>query len=312
MGKQNRRITGLVLVLGIVLSTASAVRAGFLEELMWWTYTKTKHPIVLAHGLLGFDSMLGVIDYWPGLVDTLEDGGADVYVTAVSPVNSSEARGEQLIEQIETILATTGKSKVNIFGHSQGSLDARYVATVRPDLVASITSIGGPHGSGIIEAFGEESDPAILAFIGGLGNLIAFLSGTPYANDPEAMAEAFTAEGVAAFNANYGIGLPTEACGEGPYVENGIRVYSWSGVGVVTTFIDFTDWIFFFTAPLINGPNDGLVGQCDSHLGKVIRDNYWHNHVDEVNLMFGLVPIAEQNPKAIFRAHANRLKNAGL
>jgi triacylglycerol lipase len=29
--------------------------------------------------------------------------------------------------------------------------------------------------------------------------------------------------------------------------------------------------------------NDGLVGKCSSHLGTVIRDNYFHNHLDEVN-----------------------------
>ena len=28
------------------------------------TYTQTKNPIVLVHGLLGFDSILGVYDYW--------------------------------------------------------------------------------------------------------------------------------------------------------------------------------------------------------------------------------------------------------
>jgi len=30
-------------------------------------YTQTKNPIVLVHGLLGFDSVLGVYDYWYGI-----------------------------------------------------------------------------------------------------------------------------------------------------------------------------------------------------------------------------------------------------
>jgi triacylglycerol lipase len=36
------------------------------------------------------------------------------------------------------------------------------------------------------------------------------------------------------------------------------------------------------------------------------------NHLDEVNQILGLVSIFESNPKTVFRAHANRLKNAGL
>jgi triacylglycerol lipase len=44
----------------------------------------------------------------------------------------------------------------------------------------------------------------------------------------------------------------------------------------------------------------------------VIRDNYFHNHLDEVNQILGLVSIFESNPTSVFRSHANRLKNAGL
>ena len=58
--------------------------------------------------------------------------------------------------------------------------------------------------------------------------------------------------------------------------------------------------------------NDGLVGLCSSHLGDVIRDDCFMNHLDEVNQLLGLVSIFESNPKSVFRAHANRLKNKGL
>ncbi len=53
-------------------------------------------------------------------------------------------------------------------------------------------------------------------------------------------------------------------------------------------------------------------GQCSAHMGDVIRDNYFHNHLDEVNQLFGLVPLFETNPKSRYRTHANRLKRAGL
>ncbi len=60
------------------------------------------------------------------------------------------------------------------------------------------------------------------------------------------------------------------------------------------------------------GPTDGLVGRCSSHLGMVIRDNYRMNHLDEVNQVFGLTSLFETDPVSIYRQHANRLKNAGL
>lgn len=69
--------------------------------------------------------------------------GAKVYVAQVSATNSSEARGEQLLSQVEAILAVTGAQKVNLIGHSHGSPTSRYVASVRPDIVASVTSVGG-------------------------------------------------------------------------------------------------------------------------------------------------------------------------
>ncbi|VEB43459.1 Lactonizing lipase precursor [Chromobacterium violaceum] len=61
----------------------------------------------------------------------------------VSATGSNETRGEQLLQQVRRILAITGAQKVNLIGHSQGAPTARYVAGVRPDLVASVTTVGG-------------------------------------------------------------------------------------------------------------------------------------------------------------------------
>jgi triacylglycerol lipase len=54
------------------------------------------------------------------------------------------------------------------------------------------------------------------------------------------------------------------------------------------------------------------VGRCSSHFGKVVRDDFSMNHLDEVNQLFGLTSIFETSPVSVFRSHANRLKNAGL
>ena len=83
-------------------------------------YTQTRHPIVLVHGLLGFDSLLGIYDYFYGLPGELRSGGARVYIANVSSSNYSEVRGEQLIRYLDQLKATYGHTKFNLIGHSHG------------------------------------------------------------------------------------------------------------------------------------------------------------------------------------------------
>src|ERR1035437_7341544 len=89
--------------------------------------------------------MFGVWDYFNGIPSGLTSNGATVYLAQLSQANSDAVRGEQLLAQIQQILATSGAKKVNLIGHSMGGLDARYVAAVRPDLVASVTTVSTPH-----------------------------------------------------------------------------------------------------------------------------------------------------------------------
>lgn len=283
------------------------------------SYTKTKYPIVLAHGLGGFDELFGVYDYWFGIPNALRDGGAKVYVTEVSQLNATEARGEQLIDQIEQIVAISGKPKVNLIGHSHGGLDVRYVAAVRPDLVASVTSVGSPHKGADLANFlranvqgGSFTESVLSFFANSLGTLLGLLAGTSNPQDAIAALDSLTTAGLTTFNAQYPQGVPTSACGSGASTVGGIRYYSWSGTGVLTNVLDVSDGPLGLTSLVYSESNDGLVGRCSSHLGSVIRDNYFHNHLDEVNQILGLVSIFESNPTEVFRAHANRLKNAGL
>jgi triacylglycerol lipase len=81
----------------------------------------------------------------------------------------------------------------------------------------------------------------------------------------------------------------------------------------LTNVLDISDAGMGLLALLYLGEkNDGLVSSCSSHLGLVIRDDYRMNHLDEVNQIAGLVSPFETNPTAVFRQHANRLKNRGL
>ena len=287
----------------------------------WWhcSYTQTQYPIVLAHGLYGFDSVFGVVDYWYGIPSALRDGGAEVYVTSVSQLNSPEARGEQRLAQIETLLALTGTSKVNLIGHSHGGFDVRYVAAVRPDLVASVTTVGSPHAGADLADFIDENvedgsfTETFLTTLAEFGaDLIALLSGASNPQDGVAALQSLTTGGAQAFGQAYPGGLPSSSCGHGPEYEGGIYYYSWSGTGHLTHALDLSDAMMAISSLVYDDANDGLVGRCSSHFGRVIRDNYFFNHLDEVNQVLGLTSWFESNPKTVFRAHANRLKNLGL
>ena len=311
-----RRTTLFTSVIAGLLLWTSAANAW-----CWWNCNsaKTQYPIVLAHGAAGFDQLFGAYEYWYGIPGALRDRGATVFVTEVSQLNSTEVRGEQLIAQIETIAAITGKAKVNLIGHSHGGLDIRYVASVRPDLVASVTSVGSPHkGADLADVFeGAFQDGTILTdvaqfFANAFGTVLGLLSGTTNPQDSLAALSSLTSNGTAAFNATHPQGLPASSCGEGASVANGIRYYSWSGTGVLTNWFDVSDAAMGLTSLFYSEANDGLVGRCSSHLGDVIRDNYFQNHLDEVNQILGLVSIFESNPKTLYRNHANRLKNKGL
>ena len=86
--------------------------------------------------------------------EILEKDGAQVYVTQVANTNSTEKRGEDLILEVERVLALSGAAKVNLIGHSHGGPTVRYVASVRPDLVASVSTIGGVNkGTPVADAF---------------------------------------------------------------------------------------------------------------------------------------------------------------
>ena len=73
-------------------------------------YAQTKYPILLVHGLFGFDSIAGV-EYWYDIPESLRAEGATVYVDTVSAANSTQVRGEQLLLQVQQILAATGAIK---------------------------------------------------------------------------------------------------------------------------------------------------------------------------------------------------------
>jgi triacylglycerol lipase len=276
-------------------------------------YTATRYPIVLIHGLFGFKSLISAIDYFPGVPEALEQDGARVFIVAASQANDSDTRMKQLLPQLEHIREVTGAPRLNLIGHSQGSQDARAIAATRPDLVASVTSVGGPHkGSPVANAFLNLPGSTGIAATQAVADLLRALSGSDDPNDAKAALEFLTPERAAAFNARYPAAVPQSDCGEGEPVVNGIYYYSWGGVAVLTNPLDPVDPFIGTFSTAVQGDSDGVVPRCSSHLGMVIRDDYLQNHPDEANLVLQLVSPLGTNPKELYRAHANRLKLAGL
>jgi triacylglycerol lipase len=292
------------------------------------TYTKTKYPIVMIGGFMAFDDILG-IDYFYRIPDELREDGATVIPVNLSAFNGSEARGLQLVKKLEELSRIYTVPKFNIIAHSGGATTARFAASIDSQHIASITSVHGGHKglsladwvmdvSNQLESSGTigTSTRNLLADLFNLfGTAVEVLSGNKpkdFPQDAMAMLEDYTTEKSLAFNRDQPDAVPTSACGEGNHVVNGIRYYSWGGTSVFTNALDPLDYFFAVSSKFYGEANDGLIGRCSSHLGKVIRDDYAMNHVDAMNHIFGLHGIFTTDPITLYRQQANRLKNAGL
>lgn len=291
-------------------------------------YTATRYPLVLVHGMLGFGSIFnGGLDYWYKIVPDLRAGGAEVYVAEVSGLNSTEARGEQLVEQIQYLLAATGAEKVHLIGHSHGGPTIRYAAAVLPGQVASVTTVAGLNARGMPLADlpphfeGQPIGDVFKSAFEGLARLVDFVS-----NKREVPEDAYrsfaslSTQGMNEFNARYPAGLPPADCKvlDGPEVVDGIRYYSWTGDAIFTTFLDPMDYVFGLTNaalrlmdPADGTRSDGLVTVCASRLGRQLGI-YRQNHLDEINNFWGLVSPFDVSPLVLYREHAHRLQQLGL
>ncbi|MBQ0731354.1 MAG: triacylglycerol lipase [Oleispira antarctica] len=306
------------------MTLAAPTQAGWFSN--YFKYTKTKNPIVLVPGIFAFDTIAG-IDYWYQIPSAIESRGGTVFVPKINAFDGSVERGEQLIAQLDEIKASSrGKiTKFNLMGHSQGGVTSRYVMTVRPDLVASVTSMSTPHtGSPVADLLtgvapeGTAQGNLFAAIGDAVGNLVNLLSNNKASDsDLYAMLSEFNKVGAEDFNTRYPLGLPEQECGEGPrsVTVNGhdIELFSWGGAAPLTSIIDPSDLLFATTSLTFTGADsDGITGVCANHFGRVLRDDYAMNHIDINNHVLGLVSLFDTNPKTVFKNHANRLKNMGL
>jgi triacylglycerol lipase len=289
------------------------------------------YPIVLAHGFFGFEEFAGAdfATYFYEVKETLTAEGELVYSPAVDPFNSSTFRGAQLEERIEQILAETGHAKVNLIGHSQGGLDARVVAHNRPDLVASVVTIGTPHGGSEVADIVLQlvSDPLYQDILDDLLQLIGAPLYDEVGNETSVVAalEQFSAPGIAAFNAKYsdaeGV-LYASVTGRTDWHSGGADCESSEEALFVTSFEDELDpanALLSITEGVLDGglgesiPNDGLVRVQDARWG-----HFWGclpaDHLDQVGQLFGQSPGLGNGWAYLdfYRALAARLRSEGL
>jgi len=289
------------------------------------------YPIVLAHGFFGFEKFAGqdFITYFYGVKQTLEDQGEIVFTPAVDPFNSSDFRGAQLAAKIEEIVAKTGYAKVNIIGHSQGGLDARVAANLRPDLVASVITVATPHGGSKVAdvVLGLVSDPNAQGAISDLFNLIGAPLYDEVGNETDVMLplQLFSKPGIEVFNKAHpdspGVfyasfagrtdlhigGDPCDADVALPFVTD------WADT------MDTTDPLLSLCEGILDGgfgdpyPNDGLVRVVDSKHGQ-----FWGclptDHLDEVGQLFadGAGIGNKWNHQAFYAAVVAELRKRGF
>ena len=176
--------------LGAVAALSCMLMTGMTTGAEARTAGKTLFPIVFAHGMGGFDDILGY-DYWgddygvfvldpcDGFLETTCNGdintGQKSYVSAVQPLQSSEARGYTLYQNILSYMASSGASYVNIVGHSQGGLDLRKAAKLlytnkARQVVKMAISLSSPHRGSPIAKYVLDLKPGVTSVLSALAN----------------------------------------------------------------------------------------------------------------------------------------------
>ena len=190
---------------------------------------KTKYPIVFAHGMAGFNDILGY-DYWGDdygvfVLDPCDkflevscngdiNDNQKSYVSSVTPFESSEVRGTQLANNIESYMASSGASYINLIGHSQGGIDMRKAAKVLYQrkgyrVVKSMVSLSSPHrGSPVAKYILDNYRYNIVETLANFyGNVVYGSGNDAIAGAKQLVYDDYEADGVTtgmkAFNNNY-------------------------------------------------------------------------------------------------------------
>jgi len=230
------------------------------------TKCATRYPVVLSHGMGTQAMVLGIIDYWAAITGDLEDNGADVYITSVNAMDTSVAKGAAWKQQVLQILAVTGKAKINLIGHSHGTVYSRYAISNlgMASRVASHTSIAGPHRGSVIADIIMGVIPNSMEWLVGdiLDLVMSFLMGDVNGNSVGNGYELVRSNMINVFNPNT------------PNI-SGIYYQSYAyKIKVPTTVMGIT-WAIMLP---FEGANDGLVSVTSATWGnfKGVIEGAWY------------------------------------
>ncbi len=246
----------------------------------------TRYPVVLSHGMGTQSEIIGLVDYWWGIPDELEDNGAEVYITNVNGMDSTANKGEQWKQDILEILAVTGAAKLNVIGHSHGTIYTRYAISNlgMADCVATHTSLGGPHrGSMIADMILGLVPDSLEGLVGDALNLVyVLLFGD---DDPDSLQNGYD------LTRDYMINVFNPNTPDMP----GIYYQSWASrikdirAGELLT----VTWLAMLP---FEGSNDGLVSTESAKWGNfrgILTGEWWCggvNHLHQVNQFLGYTP----------------------
>ncbi|MBS3757620.1 MAG: alpha/beta hydrolase [Desulfobacterales bacterium] len=276
-----RKILGTLLAL-IFLSPFTVFAGGSSDS------CNTQYPIVLAHGMGATTEILGIVDYWWGIEEALEDEGAEVYTTSVNAMDSTYNKAKDFDRQYCQILIESGASKANIIGHSHGTIYTRYAITnlglAWEEKVASYTSLAGPHqGSSIADLIMYNLDEDLIDALGdSLDFVYSFVFGDDDPNSVQNGHDLCTDYMTQLFN---------------PYTPNSPNVYyqSWAAKAKTScpSVILEPTWLIMLVE---EGANDGLVGVESAKWGEFqgVEDAAWYSpgcdHLNMVGHLFGITP----------------------
>ena len=205
---------------------------------------RPRHPVVLAHGFLGFDEIAvggGRHAYFRGIAAHLAKMGVTVHSPRVPPAASIASRAQKLAELIRAL----PDARVNIVAHSMGGLDARYAISRLglADKVASLVTVGTPHLGTPLADLGSRAVARIVSVLRRFVDLRAF--------------QDLTTAQMAAFNA----AVPdSDGVAYGSVVARSGRVR--------------TNPLLWATHAYLSrsGPNDGIVPSQSQPWGEVVRE----------------------------------------
>ncbi len=246
----------------------------------------TKFPVVMAHGMGASAEILGIVDYWWGIPGALEDEGANVYITSVNGMDSTRNKAIDFKNQFLQIKAITGAAKLNVIGHSHGTVYTRDAISNLGigQYVASHTSIAGPHrGSAVADVIVGVVPDSLEWLVGDtLDFVYAFIFGDTNPNSLEN---------------GYNMTRPYMINTFNPQTPNvgGIYYQSWAAKAKTScpSVILEPTWLIMLA---YEGANDGLVSVNSAKWGNFrgIEDAAWYSvgcdHLNIVGQLFGITP----------------------